>query len=150
VEFFCISRNFLVNHQRTVAKVKPGSLVVVKAPGRTAFLHPVIKSDLFDESLVGDWLLTQETLEVWTTKFDQVLGSSTFFTKVNATALEVTREEERRAADFKTLRAKKRRSSEFDTTKRIKIPPYAWLLVNGPEAFVVMSEQERLRSWFKW
>jgi hypothetical protein len=143
---FCISRDCLVNHQGTVAKVKPGSLVVVKSPGRTAFLHPVIKSDLFDQSLLGDWLSTQETLEVWTTKFDQVLGSSTFFTKVNAAALEVTREEERRAADFKTPRAKKRRSSEFDTTERIGISPYARHLVNGPETFEVMSEQEQIEK----
>jgi hypothetical protein len=105
---FCISRNCLVNHQGTVAKVKPGSLIVVKSSGRTAFLHPVIKSDLFDQTLLGDWLFTQETLEVWTTKFDQVLGSSTFSTKVNVAVLEVTREEERRDADFKTSRVKKR------------------------------------------
>jgi hypothetical protein len=143
---FCISRNCLVNHQGTVAKVKPGSLIVIKSPGRTAFLHPVIKSDLFDQLLLGDWLSTQETLEAWTTKFDQVLGSSTFSTKVNAAALEVTREEERRAADFKTPRAKKRRSSGFDTTERIGISPYAWHLVNGPETFEVMSSQEQIEK----
>jgi hypothetical protein len=93
---FCISRNCLVNHQGTVAKVKPGSLIIVKSPGRAAFLHPVIKSDLFDQSLLGDWLSTQETLEVWTTKFNQVLGSSTFSTKVNAAALEERRTSKRR------------------------------------------------------
>jgi hypothetical protein len=101
---FCISRSWLVNHQGTLAKVKPGSLIVAKSSGRMAILHPVIKSDLFDQTLLGDWHSTEETLEVWTTKFDQVLGSSTFSTKVNAAALEVTCEEERRAADIKTLR----------------------------------------------
>jgi hypothetical protein len=106
----------------------------------------LFKSDQFDESLLGDWLSTQETLEVWTTKFDQVLGSSTFLTKVIAAALEVTCKEERRDVDFKTPRAKKRRSSEFNTTKRIGISPYARLLVNGQETFEVMSEQEHIEK----
>jgi hypothetical protein len=145
-ETFCNARNCLVNHQGTVAKVKPGSLIVLKSPGRTAFLHPVIKSDRLDQSLSEDWLSTQETLKAWTTKFDQVLGSSTFSTKVNATALEVTREEERRAADFKMPRAKKRRSSDFDTSKRIGISPYARHLVNGPETFEVMLSQEQIEK----
>ena len=64
---------------------------------------------------------------------------------MNAAALEVTREEERRAADFKTPRAKKRRSA-FDTTERIGISPYARHLVNGPEAFEVMSAQEQIEK----
>jgi hypothetical protein len=91
----CISRNCTVNHQGPVAQIKPGSLVVVKTTGKSAFLHPVIKSELLDQSLLGDWLSTQETLESWSTKFDQVLGSSAFVTRVNAAALEITREEER-------------------------------------------------------
>jgi hypothetical protein len=45
-----------------------------------------------------------------------VLGSLAFVTKVNAAALEVMRDEERRAAEFKTPRAKKRRSMELDST----------------------------------
>jgi hypothetical protein len=64
--------------------------VVVKTTGKSAFLHPVIKSELLDQSLLGDWLSTQETLESWSTKFDQVLGSSAFVTRVNAAALEIT------------------------------------------------------------
>ena len=45
---FCISRNCTINHQGPVAQIKPGSLLVVKSAGKTAFLHPVIKSNLFD------------------------------------------------------------------------------------------------------
>jgi hypothetical protein len=143
---FCISRNCHINHQGPVAKVKPGSLVVVKVAGKTAFLHPVIKSNLFDQTLLGDWLSTQETLESWTTKFDQVLGSSAFVTRVNAAALEVTRDEERRAEDFKTPRTKKRRSLDVDTIERIGISPYARVLLNGQEEFEVMSSDEQLEK----
>jgi hypothetical protein len=67
---FCTMQNCSVNHQGTVAKVKPGSLVVVKTSRKAAFLHRVIKSDLLDQGLLGDWLSTQETLESWFTKFD--------------------------------------------------------------------------------
>jgi hypothetical protein len=37
---FCISRNCLVNHQGTVAKVKPGSLIVVKSLAGQLFFIP--------------------------------------------------------------------------------------------------------------
>jgi hypothetical protein len=139
---FCISRNCTVNHQGPVAQIKPGSLVVVKITGKSAFLHPVIKSELLDQSLLGDWLSTQETLESWSTKFDQVLGSSAFVTRVNAAALEITRDEEKRAADFKTPRTKKRRSIAEDSTERIGISPYARVLLNGHKTFEVMSQAE--------
>jgi hypothetical protein len=141
---FCINRNCHINHQGPVAKIKPGSLVVIKTGGKTAFLHPVIKADLFDQTLLGDWLSTQETLEDWIAKFDQALASTAFATKVNAAALEVTRDEERRAADFKTPRAKKRRSIDDDTTERIGISPYARALLNGHETFEEMTSEEQL------
>jgi hypothetical protein len=90
-----------------VAKIKPGCLVVVKTSGKSAFVHPVVKADILDQGLLGDWLSTQETLETWFTKFDQVLDSSSFVTKVvNAAALEITGYEEQRAATFKTPRTK--------------------------------------------
>ena len=120
--------------------------MVVKTTGKSAFLHPVIKSELLDQSLLGDWLSTQETLESWSTKFDQVLGSSAFVTRVNAAALEITRDEERRAADFKTPRTKKRRSVAEDSTERIGISPYARVLLNGHEAFEVMSQAEQIEK----
>jgi hypothetical protein len=141
---FCIYKNFLINHQGSVAKIKPGSLVVIKSAGKTAFLHPVIKADLFDQSLLGDWLSSQETLEDWITKFDQALALTAFATKVNAAALEVTWDEERRATDFKTPRAKKQRSVEQDTTERIGISPYARALLNGQETFEEMTPAEQL------
>jgi hypothetical protein len=122
---FCIVRNCSTNHEGTVAKIKPGSLVVVKTSGKSAFLHPVVKADILDQSLLGDWLSTQETLETWFTKFDQVLGSSSFVTKVNAAALEISRDEEQRAANFKTPWTKKRRSLDLHSTERIGISPYA-------------------------
>jgi hypothetical protein len=122
---FCIGKNCSINHQGSVAKIKPGSLVIIKSAGKTAFLHPVIKADLFDQTLLGDWLSLQETLEDWTAKFDQALASASFATKINAAALEVTRDEERRATNFKTPRAKKQRSVDQDTTERIVISPYA-------------------------
>jgi hypothetical protein len=140
---FCITKNCNVNHQGPVAKIKPGSLVVIKTASKSAFLHPVVKSDLLDQSLLGDWLSTQETLESWTTKFDQVIGSSAFVKQVNAAALEVTRDEERRAADFKTPRAKKRRSVDLDSTERIGISPYARALLNGHEVFEEMTPEEQ-------
>jgi hypothetical protein len=143
---FCISRNCTINHQGPVAQIKPGTLVVVKVTGKTAFLSPVVKSNLLDQALLGDWLSTQETLESWTTKFDQVLGSSAFVTRVNAAALEVTRDEERRAANFKTPRTKKRRSIDVDTIERIGISPYARVLLNGQEEFEVMSPEEKLEK----
>jgi hypothetical protein len=60
---FCITRNCYVNHQGYVAKIKPGSLIVVKTSGKSAFLNPVIRSDILDQGLLGDWLSTQENLE---------------------------------------------------------------------------------------
>jgi hypothetical protein len=141
---FCIIRNCTVNHQGPVAKIKPGSLVVVKLTGKAAFLNPVVKSEVFDQTLLGEWLTLQETLETWTVKFDQVRASATFVTKVNAAAFEVTRDEERRAEDFKTPRTKKRRSADHDTTERIGISPYARAMLNGPEAFEEMSAEEQL------
>jgi hypothetical protein len=140
---FCITKNCTVNHQGSVAKIKPGSLIVVKLSGKSAFLNPLIKAGILDQSLLGDWLSTQETLESWSTKFDQALGSSAFVTKVNAAALEVTRDEERRAAEFKTPKAKKRRSMEFDSTERIGISPYARALLNGPEVFESLDENQQ-------
>jgi hypothetical protein len=131
---FCIVQNCSINHQRIVANIKPGRLVVVKTGGKSAFLHPVVKADILDQGLPGDWLSTQETLETWFTKFDQVLGSSSFMTKVNAAALEITRDEERRAANFKTPRTKKRPSLDLDSTERIGISPYARSLLNGPRS----------------
>ena len=68
---------------------------------------------------------SQETLKDWIAKFDQALASTAFATKVNAAALEVTWNEERRATDFKTPPAKKRHLVEQDTTERIGISPYA-------------------------
>jgi hypothetical protein len=44
--YFCIVQNFSINHQGTVAKIKLGSLVVVKTSGKSAFLHPVVKADI--------------------------------------------------------------------------------------------------------
>jgi hypothetical protein len=143
---FCISRNCTINHQGPVAQIKPGTLVVIKVTGKTAFLHPIVKSNLLDQALLGDWLSTQETLESWTTKFDQVLGSSAFVTRVNAAALEVTRDEERRAANFKTPRTKKRRSVDLDTVERIGISPYARVLLNGHEEFEVMTPDQKLEK----
>jgi hypothetical protein len=105
---FCITKDCNVNHQGTVAKIKPGSLVVIKTASKSTFLHPVVKSELICQHLLEDWLSTQETLDSWTTKFDEVIGSSTFVKQVNAAALEVTCDEEQRAADFKTPRVKKR------------------------------------------
>jgi hypothetical protein len=69
-----------------------------------------------------------------------------FATKVNAAALEVTWDEERRATDFKTPRAKKRRSVEQDTTERIGISPYARALLNGQDTFEEMTPAEQLKS----
>jgi hypothetical protein len=143
---FCIARNCPINHKGPVAKIKPGSLIVIKTAGKAAFLNPVIRADILEQSLLGDWLSTQETLESWSTKFDQVLGSSAFVTKVNAASLEITCDEERRAADFKTPRAKKRRSMDLDSTERIGISPYARVLVNGPEAFEDMSNEEQMEK----
>jgi hypothetical protein len=122
---FCNYKNCLINHQGSVAKIKPGSLVVIKSAGKTAFLNPVIKADLFYQTLLGDWLSSQqETLEDWIAKFDQALASTAFTSKVNAATLEVTWDEERCATDFKTPRAKKRRSVDKDTTEqRIGISP---------------------------
>jgi hypothetical protein len=67
---FCIIQNCSINHQGTLAKIKPGSLVVVKTTGKSAFLNPVIKADILDQGLIGDWLCTQETIEAWFTKFN--------------------------------------------------------------------------------
>jgi hypothetical protein len=93
---------------------------------------------------LGDWLSSQETLEDWIAKFDQVLASTAFATKINAAALEVTRDEERRATDFKTPRAKKKRSVDQDTTERIGISPYARALLNGQETFEELTPEEQL------
>ena len=120
---FCTARNCAINHQGPVAKIKPGSLVVIKTGGKLAFLNPVIKADILDQNLLGDWLLSQETLETWFTRFHQVLGSSSFVTKVNAALLEITWDKERRAADFKTPRAKKQRSVDLDSMERIGFHP---------------------------
>jgi hypothetical protein len=96
-----------MDHQELVAKIKLGSLVVIKTSGKSAFLHPMIKTDILTKICLVIWLSSQETLESWCTKFDQVLKPSAFATKVNTAALEITRDEERRAADFKTPRNKK-------------------------------------------
>jgi hypothetical protein len=143
---FCIVQICSINHQGIVANIKPGGLVVVKTSGKSAFLHPVVKADILDQGLLGDWLSTQEILETWFTKFHQVLGSSSFVTKANAAALEITRDEERRAANFKTPPTKKRRSLDLDSTERIGISPYARSLLNGPEEFEVMTEREQMEK----
>jgi hypothetical protein len=67
-----------------------------------------------------------------------------FVTKVNAAALESTRDEERRAADFKTPQRKKRSSMDLGSTEQIGISPYARSLLNGPEEFEDMSGKEQL------
>jgi hypothetical protein len=44
--------------------------VVIRVAVKTAFLDPVMKADLFDQTLLGDWLSSQATLEDWIAKFD--------------------------------------------------------------------------------
>jgi hypothetical protein len=141
---FCIYKNCLINHQWSVAKIKPGSLVVIKWAGKTAFLHLIIKADLFYQTLLGDWLSSQETLEDWIAKFDQALASTAFATKVNTSALEVTWDEERQATDFKTLQAKNWWLVDQDTTERIGISPYAQALLNEQDTFEEMTPEEQL------
>jgi hypothetical protein len=58
----------------------------------------------------------------------------------------VTRDEERRAKDFKTPRTKKRRLLDHDTTKRIGISPYARAMLNGSEVFEDMMTDEQLEK----
>jgi hypothetical protein len=103
--------------------------------GKQTFLHPVINADTLDQGLLGDWLSTQETLEACFTKFDQVLGSSSFITKVN----EITLEEERRAAIFKTTQTKKQRTLDLDLSQCMGISPYAHTLLNADEEFEDMT-----------
>lgn len=80
------------------------------------------------------------------TKFDQVLGSFSFVTKVNAAALESARDEEQRAANFKTPQTKKQRSLVLDKKEGIGISPYACSLLNGPKEFEEMKEREQMEK----
>jgi hypothetical protein len=104
------------------------------------------KGRFLDQGLLHDWLSTQETLKTWFTKFAQVLGSSSSVTKMNAATLEFARDEECRAANFKTPRTKKRCLLDLDSTERIGISPYARSLLNGPKEFEVMTEREQIEK----
>jgi hypothetical protein len=145
---FCLLRNCNINHQGGLVAVKPGELVVAKVLGKVAFESPRLSSNALDDSVVGEWITTQEPLTVWNNKFGQAREAESIGEIVNLQVLEVRIEEENKAAAFKTPRAKRGLMSSKSTPAGIGISPYIKAL-SGDESFADISDeraQEKMKD----
>jgi hypothetical protein len=136
---FCLAKICTTNHQGGLVVVKPGDLVVEKLSGKIAFENPRISSKILDDSVIGEWISTQETLTNWTNKFGQAAEFEDSGEIVGLKLLEVRMEEEIKAAAFKTPRAKRGLLQSNTTPVGIGISPYTKTL-SGDESFADISD----------
>jgi hypothetical protein len=144
---FCLRRDCPIVHRAEglATSIRPGDVVVEKTANQAAYLDPRISSEKLDSSLLGDWLSSQDSLEVWHTRFSQAeeaYEATDRKTTASAASLEIIRAEEEKSVRFRT--PKKARRDDSDLGPDVGLSPYSENLINGFEEFADKNMEEKV------